>query len=205
MSYDESDAQRDAYYDELYEEIRVEVAREGAHEGLRIYYINNPDVMRPAFGAYSEGQKLLAAHHYAAAMVFFVTSMEQFLKAVLLKPVVCGLVKHAGLADVIAKIVLDGNSGFDRYSKLLSDIFMELSGLPIRSFSLPGSQEKLLTQCDAIQKIRNGIVHRGETCTLEQAELAGHVANGVREHIVDPILRSLRLKTTPTFQIVSKS
>src|SRR3989338_7387904 len=105
MSYDEHDAALDAMYEqmgrELYPNHKVQAISEFTTERLRSYYVTNPKVMLPAIGAYKEGKHLNSAKHYSAAVVFFASSVELFLKATVLKPVVHGLIHSEGLANII--------------------------------------------------------------------------------------------------------
>ena len=121
MSYVEYDAALDEMYDrigeELYPEHSAKAIEEFTADHLRSFYLKHPEVMCPALLSYREAKALHETSHYAAALVFFVTSIEQFLKATLLKPVVFGLIHNDGLADVVVQYAL-GQSGFDRYKWL---------------------------------------------------------------------------------------
>lgn len=205
MSYGSNDAAQDEFYEELHREIREKITQETIQDGLRTQYLGQSQMMCPAFNAFHEARRLYASQHYEAATVFQATAMEQFLKAVLLKPLVSGLVKHPALADVVVQSVMNGTSGFDRYFNLLGDIFKELLSLDIRTFRLPDSNELLIKRCNELQKMRNGIVHRGESCSVEFAGKAEHTTAGVCNHIVNPLFLRLQLGTTRAFLIVDKS
>ena len=98
MSCDEFDAARDEMYEqishELYPDHKIQAISEFATSRLQSYYVKNPMVMQPAVDAVQEGTTLRTNGHHAAAVVFFVTAIELFLKATLLKPVVHGLVHN---------------------------------------------------------------------------------------------------------------
>jgi hypothetical protein len=174
MSHDPSDAARDEMYDqigrELYPEHKAQAIDEFTAERLRSFYVDNPRVMCPAVDAIQEGQRLAQNAHNAAAVVFFVTAIEILLKATLLKPVVHGLVHSEGLADIIVDQAL-GQPGFDRYSKLLTQLFTELAGMDIQAIKRNETNERLLEECKALQKLRNQIIHQGATCDPERASM----------------------------------
>jgi len=193
MSYDETDAARDEMFDEIARELYPEHIDEFITERLQSYYIANPGVMRPAVDAIQEGKKLNANGHSAAAVVFFVIAIEQLLKATLLKPVVHGLVHSEGLAEIIVEQVL-GQSGFDRYRKLLGKLFSQLVGIEITTVSRPDVTEALLKECTAQQSLRNKIIHQGESATVDQAEVARSVAVAVFDQVVRPMLAHLGLE-----------
>lgn len=196
MSYDPLDAARDDMYDqigrELSSEHKAQAIGEFTAERLRSFYVSNPGVMRPAVDAIQEGKRLAESGHSSAAVVFFVTAVEILLKATLLKPVVHGLVHSEGLANIIVEQAL-GQSGFDRYSKLLAKLFSELAEMDIQAIARKEVKEKLLKECTELQSLRNQIIHQGVTCEPERAAHALEVSVAVYELIVHPMLAQLGL------------
>jgi hypothetical protein len=196
MSHDPSDAARDEMYDqicrELYPEHKAQAIGEFTAERLRSFYVANPRVMCPAVDAIQEGQRLAQTEHNAAAVVFFVTAIEILLKATLLKPVVHGLVHSEGLANIIVEQAL-GQAGFDRYSKLLAQLFTELAGIDIQAIRRQEANENLLAECAALQKLRNQIIHQGATCDPDRASHGLAVSAAVYDLVVQPMLLKLGL------------
>jgi len=196
MSYDPTDAAADEYYEaisrELYPEHKMQAIREFTAERLRSFYVSNPRVMRPAVDAIQEGKRLSQAGHHAASLIFFVTAVELLLKATVLKPVVYGLVHSETLAEVIVEQMF-GQSGFDRYIKLLSRLYTEFANLDINTVVRPGEKQSLLAECATLQTARNKIIHQGAKCSPEQATVALGVAVAVYERIVFPVLSALGL------------
>ena len=196
MSYDEHDAALDEFYDqiskELYPDHKEQAISEFTEERLRSFYAKCPFVMRPAVDSLQQGKRLLSLEQEAPALVFFVSAIELLLKATLLKPVVYGLVHHEALAEIIVRHTL-GQSGFDRYEGLLSQLFLGLAEMSIKDIKREGSEERLLDECKKLQKIRNDIIHKGEKCSRSDAELAREVSVAVFELIVRPMLNSLGL------------
>lgn len=194
--YDEHDAARDEMYDKLSEEFypehKIQAISEFTAERLRHYYVKHPKVMRPAVDALQEGKRLLESQHHAAALIFFVSTIEMLLKSTLLKPVVHGLVHIEELADVVVESTL-GSPGFDRYSKLLQQLFIKLAEMDIKSIRRDGVKVNLLEECSSLQKIRNGIIHQGNLCSSEQADLGLKVAEAVFDEIVNKVLYKLGL------------
>jgi hypothetical protein len=196
MSYDTSDAAADDLYEsiarELYPEHKVQAVGEFTAERLKSFYVSNPNVMRPAVDALQEGRRLTATGHPAAAIVFFGTSIELLLKSTLLKPIVHGLV----LSPVLAEMVVDqafGQTGFDRYTKLLSKLYKEFAGLELNEISRENARPCLMSECTALQGIRNKIIHQGASATADEAETGRAVAVAVYDHIVDPVLGAIGL------------
>ncbi len=152
MSYDPNDGAMDDIYerisDELYPEHKSQAIGEFTAERLRSFYVDNPDVMRPAVEALLEAQRLQENGHFAAAVVFAVSCTELLLKAAILTPVVHGLVHIESLAAVVVENTLAG-TGYKRYAKLLSRLFIEFVGIDIYSIQRPDASAKLLAECDA--------------------------------------------------------
>lgn len=196
MTYDQFDAAQDEMLDRLSEELypqhRDQAVIEFTSERLRSFYVSHPQVMRPAVDAIQEGRALLRNGHNSAALVFFAIAIEVLLKATLLKPVVYGLVSSPGLADVIVEQAL-GQSGFERYKKLLAKLFTELVDMDIQSVKIAGAPCSLLDECAGVQATRNGIVHRGENCQRHETERAMRVATAAFELVVHPMLKHLEL------------
>jgi hypothetical protein len=196
MSYDEHDAALDEMYyrigEELYPDHKAQAIEEFTAERLRSFYLKNPDVMQPALVTYKEAKALHEAKHYGAALVFFVTSIELFLKATLLKPVVYGLVHNDSLADVIVQHAL-GQAGFDRYKSLLAQLFADIAEIDLNEVKRDGASKSLLEEALEIQKLRNKIIHQGAPCDESNSALAKGVAALVFGRIVDQMFGALGL------------
>lgn len=204
MSYDPNDGAMDDMYerisDELYPEQKTQAIGEFTAERLRSFYVDNPGVMRPAVEALLEAQRLQDDGHFAAAVVFAVSSTELLLKAAILTPVVHGLVHIESLADVVVENTLSG-PGYTRYAKLLARLFAEFVGIDIHSLRRPESTAKLLAECDAQRGLRNRIVHSGASATEAQARTGAAIATAVFNQIVDPMLHQLGLSVVDGGQI----
>ena len=136
--------------------------------------------------------RYLEEDHPEACFVFATSAIEIYLKAAVLKPIIYGLVHNEQMAEVIVKTALD-YSGFDRYKKLISRLFLELCGKEIKEVKRPGSNKSILEEASEIRKTRNNIVHRGDTVTRDQAKFALDVTYMVLWNIVDEMVKSLDL------------
>jgi hypothetical protein len=207
MSYTLEDAMRDEAYEamsrELYPEHRDQAIEEFTFERLQSYYLKNPDVAVNALGSYKEAQSLLEHGHPSACIVFAVTSIEQFLKAALLRPVVFGLIHMESLAALIVDVAMDQNGGLDRYRRLLAGLFKDLAGIDLGAVCREGSPKSLLEEVKALQERRNSVVHRGAKATDEEAKHALHVANAVFSQVFIHLLAALRLQIVKGGHIVA--
>lgn len=205
MSEDPSEYAMDEFYDqiskELYPDHKEQAIGEFTDEKLRAYYLQNPDVMRPAVNATQEGNWQLEQKRYSPALVFYVTAIELLLKGTLLRPVLYGLIHNEGLAEIMTKHIL-GQTGFERYEKLLAELFDNLANIDVRQISREGGQAKLFVECRDLQKIRNNIIHQGAFCTETEAEKSKLVSVAVFEKIVHPMLLSIGLTVIKEGKIV---
>jgi hypothetical protein len=140
---------------------------------------------------YTESRKL-ADDHPEASYVFATKAIEIFLKASLLKPAVYGLIHNEPLAEIIVDTSLS-QTGFSRYEKLLSKLFIELVGIDVKKIRRFGSNDFLLSEASIVQKTRNKIIHQGISVVQEDAKFAIQVAYGVLHEIVNPMLLAIGL------------
>lgn len=206
MSIDPHEAAMEEAYDrlaeELYGEHKEQAIEEFTNERLRSYYADNPWVMRPAVEAIKEGKRLQGNGHHSAAFIFFVSAIEILLKATLLRPVLYGLIHNESIAEIFVQHTLS-QSGFDRYEKLLAKLYQTLANNDLSEVVREGTKQSVLAECRELQTVRNGIVHRGETCSSEQAETSRMIAVAVFEEVVQPLLYAIGLDVIEKGQIVA--
>ena len=208
MSYDEQDAAMDEFYDqiskELYPEHKEQAIEEFTQEKLKSYYLQNPGVMRPAVEAIEEGNWQLGQKRYSPALVFYVTAIELLLKATLLRPVLYGLIHNEGLAEIMIKHIL-GQTGVERYENLLAQLFDNLADIDVKNISREGTKTKLFVECRELQRVRNNVIHQGQSCAEKDAEKGKLVSVAVFEQIVRPMLYSLGLTVIEKGRIVESN
>jgi hypothetical protein len=197
MSYDPSDAAWDEAYERLSEELYPEHEKQAIREftagRLQSYYLANPTVTRAGFRMQSEARALLQHGHHSAALVFAASAAEQFLRVSLLRRVVYGLVHLEPLADLVVDAAL-AQTGYVRYTKLLSGLFKELTHVNIETVTGSGRSKPLLTEASALQARRNEVVHRAEEVTEQEANHGVAVSAGVFLYILTRLLDALDLQ-----------
>ncbi len=194
---DEFDIAREEMYarlaDELYPEHKEQAVQEFAIDRLRSYYLANPDVAKPAVFMLRNAEQLFQLHQYEAALVFAVSSIELFLKATLLRPVIYGLIHSEAVAEVIVNETLS-QSGLKRYHKLLGKLFNHLTGSPLEEIKRDGESKTLLKEIEALQEQRNKVVHQGFQANRIEANQALNVAHAVVSQVLGEVLWSLGLE-----------
>lgn len=199
ISYDE--AAREQYLEDLYEEHRKEAIEEFTSERLSSYYSENKQLAKPAFEALSDA-KALSALNPTASLVLAAIAMEVGLKAILLKPIVYGLVHTDSVASLITDLAL-AHTGMDRYKKLLLHLLREHSGVDLDTFTRSGSKKTLWEEISEIQTARNAIMHRAEKGSPEMDQLALAVASEIIDHIFPDIVEGMGFHLHDGYRICS--
>lgn len=194
---DEFDIAREEMYarlaDELYPEHKEQAVQEFAVDRLRSYYLANPNVAKPAVFMLRNAEQLFQLHQYEAALVFAVSSVELFLKATLLRPVIYGLIHSEAVAQVIVNETLS-QSGLKRYHKLLGKLFNHLTGSLLEEIKRDGESITLLKEIESLQEQRNKIVHQGSEADRSLANQALNIAHAVVSQVLSEVLWSLGLE-----------
>lgn len=191
MSYDENDAAWDAYLEALYEEHRGEAVDEFTAERLQSYYHENPSLAEPAFELLDEGTRLVGVSARAAC-VLAVASSELTIKTAVLKPVVYGLVHSEPVATLVSELAT-GHSGLDRFRQLLEGIVTSQVGTNIDAYMVEPNGRPVLTELADAQKLRNGVVHRGEQVDSSDVDRSLAVAETLLNRVFPDILTGLGL------------
>jgi len=80
-----------------------------------------------------------------------------------------------------------------RFEDLLTKILAHYAGVDLKTFTRTGSAKPLWKEIEAMQKVRNGVVHRGERVPEETASLAIAVASALLDIILPQVLAKLEL------------
>jgi hypothetical protein len=177
---------------EIYQrQIYHDAVKQFTEERLQSHYLANPKLAEPALDALTYAQSLLSTQPLAA-LVFATTSTELAIKAVLLRPIVSGLVHTEGLAAFITDLATQ-HTGMERFRELLTEILAQFGGVDLKTYTRPNSKRKLWEEIDDIQKARNGVIHRGEKPKDSAAPLAVAVAATLLRKIFPLILVKLKL------------
>ena len=190
MSTDDDDYYAyDQAMSDLYEEHKVEAINEFTTERLSSYYSKNSDLAKPAFNALNEA-RLLSENHSTASLILAVIAMEVALKTILLKPIVYGLVHTESIATLITDLTISQN-GMDRYRDLLFKVLKDHGKIDFKTFKREGSLSFFWNEIGIVQKIRNNIMHRGETASSEDTQLAISIAASLLEVIFPHLMQEM--------------
>lgn len=194
MSYDEHDAAMDDFYDRISEELfpeHKEIAIEQfIEERMQSYFLTNPNIIDIPMKCSNRAGKIMKVSP-SCSLVMFTTAIELYLKSVLLKPVLYGMVHNEKIANIIVESSTN-QPGFSRYNKLLSALCQHAAGINLSS--IPGMRERpILNEAEDIQKIRNKVVHQGYEVTEKEFGHSKNIAHLILTEVVEPVLNKLEL------------
>lgn len=210
MSIDYWEAEQEAAYDEFVESLSKELYAEHAEQAiddfirgrLRSFYAENPTVaVNPT--KFARKAKELISTDPTASLFYSSVAIEVFIKSVILKPVIAGLVHSEAAAELIAGLMVK-QSGIDRFSDLLFTISREYAGIELRELKREGSNKSLWQERTEIQKIRNEIAHQANECSEADAKLSFDVALHVF-WVTKELVEELGFEFDEDRNIISKS
>ncbi len=194
MSNDYYDDAMNDFYDRISEELfpeHKEIAIEQfVEERMQSYYLKHPNIIKAPMDCSNHANELMHVSPQSA-LVMYTTAIELYLKSVLLKPVLYGMVHNENVAALIME-ASTGQSGFNRYNKLLSALCLHAANIDLSS--IKGMQDKpILKEAEEIQSIRNKVIHQGYKATGAEMGKAKNVAYLMLTEVVEPILNNLEL------------
>jgi hypothetical protein len=186
------DIAREEGLSDLIDQVSKEAVDQFAFDRLRSYYLGHPDVAVNAISTFREAEKLQDTSP-TAALVLYTTSIELGLKAVLLKPVVYGLVHNESVANLVSDLAVKQN-GIDRFKLILASILAEYGEIDFNAFKVEGRKTTIWEDITHLQIVRNSVVHRGETASVVNAALARTVATLIFGSFFVSVLQGLGLE-----------
>jgi hypothetical protein len=194
MSNNYYDDAMDDFYDRMSEELfpeHKEIAIEQfIEERMQSYYLKHPHIIKAPMDCSNHANELM---HISprCALVMYTTAIELYLKSVLLKPVLYGMVHNESVATLIME-ASTGQSGFNRYNKLLNALCLHAANIDLSSIT--GMQSKpILKEAEEIQNIRNKVIHQGYAATDDEMDMAKNIAYLMLTEVVEPVLNNLEL------------
>ena len=195
MSYTEQDAAMDEFYDQISEELypdhKEQAIEEFIKERMLSFYFKNPKIIQPAMDCYHHANELLQVSP-RCALIMHTAAIELFLKSVLLKPVLYGMIHNEKIAGSIVDVTT-GQAGFSRYKKLLNSLCQNAADINLTE--IVGMEGKsILNEAEEVQQIRNKVVHQGYKVSIEEMEKAKNIASLILMEVVEPVLNNMSLK-----------
>ncbi|MDQ6990943.1 MAG: hypothetical protein Q9M11_04345 [Mariprofundaceae bacterium] len=196
MSYDEPDAEIDAMVDAFYKDIGKELYPEHKEQAIsafiqdrmRSYYLKNSEIIQAPFECFFHAGECSYISP-RSALIIYTTSIELYLKSVILKPMLYGMFHNELVAQLVVETTTK-QSGLERYFKLIELLCTqaERTGSPVLDW------KSLWTDLKENQTIRNKIIHQGCQVTQREVEAARNLAVKVLSRMVEPVLKSLDIR-----------
>jgi len=199
MSMAEDEYAYDEYMTQLYEEHKNQAIEEFTFERLQSYYRDNRLLAKPAFTTLCEAKSLMDLTA-TAGFVFAAIAMEVGLKETLLKPIVSGLVHMPSVASLVTDLAVS-NRGMDKYGKLLLQALREHGGVDLDTYTRPNSNTPVWQEMMEVQHKRNLIVHKANSASQIDADLALAVAGTVVEGLFPTVVKKMGLHLHDGFRI----
>ncbi len=98
-----------------------------------------------------------------------------------------------------------GQSGFGRHNDILYLLFTKLAVVDLKTVKRDGASKTLLVELDDYRKVRNCIIHSGESATREVSKLGEALASSVFKLMVLPMLTNLGLMVAKDGTIIRRS
>ena len=177
---------RNSFYEELYDEI----VQDFTEARLRSYFVANPELAMPAARALADARTLVPTHT-TGGFLFGAIAAEVALRAVLLKPILYGLVHSDTAAALITKAAIAYQD--EGFTKVLLDLLASFGGVDPRTWYRATGGQKLWDEILVVRTKRNGVMHRAESATDADAELAINVAACIVEQLFPSVVAKLGL------------
>ena len=169
------------------DELRAEAIDEFQQERLRSYYTEHPEVAQSATDTLTEAQALFDAGFISARLVFANSATEQALTNVLLRPTLYGLVHSEFAAELVASLDVH----LDRLPKLLFPIIAETANVDLSTYCRHDQTITLWDEFRRVQRIRHGVLHRGEPVEPADASTALEVGRVMLTDVCERVMSTV--------------
>jgi hypothetical protein len=158
--YDYDDWQESAR--EEYEfEIGKQAVEEFQTERLQSFYKDHTDLAVKPIQMAKEARSILQQSP-SAALVFATVSIEVGFKAIILQPIISGLVHEESLASLVTEMFVK-NTRQDGVLKVAHQVLKKYASIDLLAITLPNHKKSYWGELDEAQRLRNVIVHRAES------------------------------------------
>ena len=182
------DAAYEAYAaEEALDELRAEAIADFQQERLRSYYAEHPEVAQAAIDTLEEAQALFDAGFIRASLVSSISAAEQALMNTLLRPILYGLVHSESAATLVAGLYVR----LDHLPKFLFPIVAESANVDLSTYCRHDQPITLWDEFRRLQRIRHGVLHRGERADPGDASTALAVAGAMLTDVLPRVMSAV--------------
>jgi hypothetical protein len=196
--YDDWDSGRDEY--------NAEVARaaieEFQTERLQSFYKSHLDLALKPIEMAKESRSALEQSP-SATLTLAVASIEVGLKAIIVRPIISGLVHEESFAALVTDIFAK-NTKTDGVLKITDQVLQNYASIDLQSVILPNHAKSYRVEIGEAQELRNAILHRAERCSRQDAERVLDLAEYLWSVIFLAIIKGIGLHTHDQQTICAK-
>lgn len=190
MSWDDDyDYGRDEYEAEMAER----AVEEFQTERLQSFYKDHLDLALKPINLWKEASSVLEKSPSAALVLAF-ASIEVGFKSIIVRPIISGLVHEESLASLVTEVFIKGAKQ-DGVLKIVHQVLKKYTSIDLEQIRLPHHDKPYRTDLNEAQELRNGVIHRGEACSKEDAERVIELADHLWNVIFVDVIKSLGLHT----------
>jgi hypothetical protein len=188
MSYDDYD-DWDAGREEYELEIENRAIEEFQSGRLQSFYKANKDLALKPINMRKEAVLVLEKSP-SAAMVLAVASIEVGFKAIIVRPIISGLVHEESLASLVTDVFVKGAKE-DGALAIVYQVLKKYASIDLRAITLANHGKSYWMELSEARKLRNAVLHKAETCSSEDAEhvieLADYLWNVIFVEIIESV------------------
>jgi hypothetical protein len=190
MSFDdEYDWGRDEY--EM--EIANRAIEEFQTERLQSFYKDHRELALKPIHLGKEA-RLVLEESPSAALVLATASIEVGFKSIILRPIISGLVHEESLASLVTEVFVK-SAKQDGVLKIVYQVLKKYASIDLQQMTLPQHNKPYWMEITEAQELRNGVLHRAEACSKQDAERVIELAEYLWNAIFLDVIKSLGLHT----------
>ena len=162
-------------------------------ERLQSFYKDHKDLALGPIYMAKEARSVLE-HSPRAALIFATGSIEIGFKAIILRPIIFGLVHEESLASLITEMFVK-NTRQDGVLKVADQVLQKYASINLQEIILPNHKKSYWSEMGEAQDLRNGILHRADVCSKEDAECIVELSDYLWDSMFLKIIKSIGLHT----------
>jgi len=156
----------DRLVDEILRDYSDQIIDEFFSKRIAFYYSNSPHLLDPASDAHREASAL-KIHSNSACVVFSSTVVEIVFRDAILGPILVGMAHDDEKGKLIAKLIISAG----RTDKFIVSI-LKTYGMDLEEEETEFSSQSIWSEFKALREKRNGILHKGEKVSADDASKA---------------------------------
>lgn len=180
------DFQQEEAMDFLYDEISEQYEENRIYEKIVNFYIENPDILLPAISNLDISKELQTCGFYTSAFLHSIIAIEVCIKNCFFKPIIFSLSTDNRASELLFNLTFRLKS-IPQIDKNYFEILKDVSKIDLKNVQV---DEKTVfnQEINAIQKIRNEVVHQGKEVSLQDSARSYHLAKLIIEEILPKLL-----------------